>query len=125
MNVSVLIDSLVRQVTVLIAQLATAGGVRAPVAHIANQVFVQLARELEAQGVSRKVSADMFGMALRAYVRKLRRLDEAVSEPGVTLWQAVLDFIRGERLIPRRRVLEPARRIAVEGQHQTVRVARE
>jgi hypothetical protein len=106
MNISVLIDSIVRQVTVLIAQLATAGGVRAPVAHIANQVFVQLARELEAQGVSRKVSADMFGMALRAYVRKLRRLDEAVSEPGVTLWQAVLDFIRGERLVPRRRVLE-------------------
>ena len=47
MNISVLIDSIVRQVTVLIAQLATAGGVRAPVAHIANQVFVQLARELE------------------------------------------------------------------------------
>src|SRR4051812_20001052 len=46
MNLSVLIDSIVRQVTVLIAQLATAGGVRAPVAHIANQVFVQLAREL-------------------------------------------------------------------------------
>jgi hypothetical protein len=106
MNISVLIDSIVRQVTVLIAQLATAGGVRAPVAHIANQVFVQLARELEAQGVSRKVSADMFGMALRAYVRKLRRLGEAESEPGVTLWQAVLDFIRGERLVPRRRVLE-------------------
>ena len=56
--------------------------------------------------MSRKVSADMFGMALRADVRKLRRLDEAQSEPGVTLWQAVLDFIRGERLVPRRRVLE-------------------
>jgi hypothetical protein len=106
MNISVLIDSIVRQVTVLIAQLATSGGIRAPVAHIANQVFVQLAHELEAQGVSRKVSADMFGMALRAYVRKLRRLDEAQSEPGVTLWQAVLDFIRGERLVARRRVLE-------------------
>jgi hypothetical protein len=52
------------------------------VAHLANQVFVQLARELESQGVSRKVSADMFGMALRAYVRKLRRLSEAESQPG-------------------------------------------
>ncbi|HEU4582885.1 MAG TPA: hypothetical protein VFS67_31720 [Polyangiaceae bacterium] len=52
------------------------------------------------------MSADMFGMALRAYVRKLRRLGEAQSEPGVTLWQAVLDFVRGERLVPRRRVLE-------------------
>lgn len=105
MNISVLIDSIVRQVTVLIAQLATAGGIRAPVAHIANQVFVQLARELEAQGVSRKVSADMFGMALRAYVRKLRRLGEAESDPGTTLWQAVLDFIRNEKLVPRQRVL--------------------
>ncbi len=106
MNVSVLIDSIVRQVTVLIAQLATAGGIRAPVAHIANQVFVQLARELEAQGVSRKVSADMFGMALRAYVRKLRRLGEAETEPGTTLWQAVLDFVRGEKLVARQRVMQ-------------------
>jgi hypothetical protein len=51
-NVQVLIESIVRQVTVLIAQLATAGGVRAPLAQIANQVFVQLASELDAQGVS-------------------------------------------------------------------------
>lgn len=106
MNVTVLIDSLVRQVTVLIAQLATAGGIRAPVAHLANQVFVQLAHELESQGVSRKVSADMFGMALRAYVRKVRRLSEAQSDPGLTLWRAVLEFIRSEKLAPRRRVLE-------------------
>ena len=67
MNVQLLIDSVVQQVTVLIAQLATSGGARAPVAHIASQVFVDLAHELEAQGLSRKVSADMFGMALRAY----------------------------------------------------------
>jgi hypothetical protein len=106
MNIPILIDSIVRQITVLIAQLATAGGVRAPVAHLANQVFVQLARELESQGVSRKVSADMFGMALRAYVRKLRRLSEAESEPGVTLWQAVLDFIRTQRMVAKARVLE-------------------
>jgi hypothetical protein len=106
MNVQVLVDSIVRQVTVLIAQLATAGGVRAPLAQIANQVFVQLARELDAQGVSRKVSADMFGMALRAYVRKVRRLDEAETQPGVTVWQAVLEFIRAEGLVTRDRVLE-------------------
>lgn len=106
MNVQVLIESVVRQVTVLIAQLATAGGVRAPLAQIANQVFVQLASELDAQGVSRKVSADMFGMALRAYVRKVRRLSETQGEPGVTVWQAVLDFIRSESLVTRARVLE-------------------
>ncbi len=106
MSVQVLIDSIVRQVTVLIAQLATSGGIRAPVAHLANQVFLELANELEAQGVSRKVSADMFGMALRAYIRKVRRLSEAQTEHGRTLWQAVLEFIREEQLVSRERVLE-------------------
>ncbi len=93
MNVQLLIDAIVRQVTVLIAQLATAGGLRAPLSHLANQIFVDLARELETQGVSRKVSADMFGMALRAYLRKLRRLTEGSTERGRTLWKAVLDYI--------------------------------
>ncbi|HEY6727624.1 MAG TPA: hypothetical protein VI197_26495 [Polyangiaceae bacterium] len=106
MNVQVLIDSIVRQVTVLIAQLATSGGVRAPLAHVANQVFLDLANELETQGVSRKVSADMFGMALRAYIRKVRRLSESESHQGRTLWQAVLEFIKGEQLASRERILE-------------------
>jgi len=92
-NVQLLIDAIVRQVTVLIAQLATAGGLRAPLSHLANQIFVDLARELESQGVSRKVSADMFGMALRAYLRKLRRLTEGSTERGRTLWEAILDYI--------------------------------
>jgi hypothetical protein len=106
MNGQLLIDAVVQQVTVLIAQLATSGGVRAPVAHIANQVFVQLARELTTQGVSRKVSADMFGMALRAYQRKLRRLTEASSDPGSTLWRAALDHIRQSPLVTRQQLCE-------------------
>jgi hypothetical protein len=105
-NTPLLIDSIVRQVTVLLAQLGTAGGLRAPMAHLANQVFLHIAEELEAQGVSRKVSADMFGMALRAYVRKVGRLREGHSTPGVTLWQAVLEFIREHGLVLRSRVLE-------------------
>jgi hypothetical protein len=113
MNAQVLIDSIVRQVTVLIAQLATSGGIRAPVAHLANQVFLELAKELESQGVSRKVSADMFGMALRAYIRKVRRLSEAQTDRGRTLWQAVLEFVRGEGLVRRDRVLE---RFAADGE---------
>ena len=94
MNVPLLIDAVVRQTTVLIAQLATSGGIRAPLSHIANQVFVELANELAAQGVSRKVSADMFGMALRAYVRKVRRLNDSETEQGRTLWKAVLDYLQ-------------------------------
>lgn len=115
MNAQVLIDSIVRQVTVLIAQLATSGGIRAPLSHVANQVFLDLSRELEEQGVSRKVSADMFGMALRAYIRKVRRLSEAETDKGRTLWQALLDFVRAEVLVTRARVLE---RFAADGELQ-------
>ena len=106
MNGQLLIDAVVQQVTVLIAQLATSGGIRAPVAHIANQVFVQLAQELESQGVSKKVSADMFGMALRAYQRKLRRLSEAATDPGSTLWRSALEFIRSAPLVTRQKLVE-------------------
>jgi hypothetical protein len=66
-NVNLLIDSIVRQTTVLIAQLATASGGRPSLAHTANQVFIDLVRELKDQGVGSKVIADMFGLALRTY----------------------------------------------------------
>lgn len=101
MNLQLLIDSIVRQTTVLIAQIATSGGVRAPLAHVADQVFLELSTELEAQGVSRKVSADMFGLALRSYVRRIRRASESSTERGQSLWEAVLAFVT-ERSIARR-----------------------
>jgi hypothetical protein len=106
MTIQLLIDAIVRQTTVLIAQLATSGGVRAPLAHVANQVFLDLANELEAQGVSRKVSADMFGMALRAYVRKVQRLGESSTERGRTLWEAVYDFLSKQQVVTRAEVIE-------------------
>ena len=93
MRTQVLIDAVVRQTTVLIAQLATSGGVRAPLAHLASQVFLELARELEDQGVSRKVSADMFGLALRSYQRKTQRLRESATMRGRSLWESVFDFL--------------------------------
>jgi hypothetical protein len=81
---------------VLIAQVATSHGLRAPLAHLANQVFFDLSRELEQQGVSRKVGADMFGMALRAYLKKIRNLSESSTERGRSLWEAVYDFLRAQ-----------------------------
>src|SRR6185503_828534 len=89
-----------------IAQLGTAGGLRAPMAQLANQVFLDLARELEAQGVSRKVSADMFGMALRAYLRKIQRLGESSTEHGRSIWEAVYSFLRSRDFVTRAEVLE-------------------
>ncbi len=106
MHVHALIDAVVRQTTVLIAQLATAAGVRAPLSHLADQVFLNLVNELEAQGLGRKVVADMFGMALRSYQLKVQRLSESATDRNRTLWEAVLAFIADEGPVSRLRVME-------------------
>lgn len=49
MDVKLLIDAIVPQATVLIAQLSTSAGIRAPLSHIADQVFLDLAAEIEAE----------------------------------------------------------------------------
>lgn len=106
MNVTVLIDAIVRQTTVLIAHLATSAGMRAPLAHLANQVFYDLVRELEAQGLGRRVVADMFGIALRSYQLKVRRISESISIRDRSLWEAVYGFVQGEGSVRRVRILE-------------------
>jgi hypothetical protein len=105
MTIELLIHAIVRQTTILIAQLATARGLRAPLAQIANQVFLDLVAELERQGVSRKVSADMFGLGLRTYRRKIQRLSESSTERGRSLWEVVLEYVKNEGLVTRRAVL--------------------
>lgn len=94
MNTHLLIDAIVRQTMVLIAQLATAGGVRSPLLKVADQVFQDLTTELQNQGVTKKVIADMFGMALRTYHRRVQETRESRSEVGSTVWEAVLKYIR-------------------------------
>ncbi len=105
MTLELLIHAIVRQTTLLIAQLATSGGARAPLAQVANQVFLDLVRELERQGVSRKVSADMFGLGLRTYQRKIQRLSESSTDQGRSLWVAVLDFVQAHATVSRADVL--------------------
>lgn len=105
MTVELLIHGIVRQTTILIAQLATSQGLRAPLAQIANQVFVDLAGELERQGVSRSVSANMFGLGLRTYRRKIQRLRESSTERGRSLWEIVLEYITQNGLVNRQQVL--------------------
>lgn len=101
MTIELLIQSIVRQTTVLIAQLATSGGARAPLAQIANQVFLDLVAELGRQGVSRKVTADMFGLGLRTFQRKFQRLTESSTDRGRSLWEAVLDYICTQKIATR------------------------
>src|SRR5690349_900607 len=105
MDTKLLIDAIVRQTTVLIAQLSTAAGIRAPLAHVADRVFLELAQEIERQGVGRKVVADMFGMALRTYQKRVQRLAESTSQRGRTLWEAVYEFL-SEHEVVRRKQLE-------------------
>jgi hypothetical protein len=105
-NTKLLIDAIVHQTTVLIAQLSTASGIRAPLAHVADQVFLELSREIEAQGVSRKVAADMFGLAIRTYQKKVQRVTESVTARDRTLWQAVLEHLQERGSISRRELLE-------------------
>jgi hypothetical protein len=105
MDVTVLIDAIFRQTTVLIAQLATSAGSRAQLAHTANQVFVDLVRELKEQGLGNKVIADMFGMALRTYHAKVRRLGESSTFRGRSLWATVLEYLQDRETVLQTEVL--------------------
>jgi hypothetical protein len=105
-DVKLLTDLIIRQTTVLIAQLSSTAGVRAPLAHLAGEVFLTLSEELEGQGVSRKVVADMFGMALRSYQRRVQRLRESATVGGKTLWESVLDYLQKEGRATRRALLD-------------------
>ena len=114
MDVKLLIDAIVRQTTVLIAQLSTSAGIRAPLSHIADQVFLDLAAEIEAQGVTRKIAADMFGLALRSYQKKVQRLTESSTVRDRTLWEAVMDFLSEQGGVTRERLFERFRRDSAE-----------
>ncbi len=106
MNVALLIDAIVRQTTVLVAQLATAGGTRAPLANMANQVFLDLAAALKDQGLGHKVIADMFGLALRTYHGKVRRLSESTTVGGQSLWSAALACVQARGAVTRLELLQ-------------------
>ncbi len=105
MDITVLIDAIVRQTMVLIAQLATISGTRAPLTSVVDQVFLELSAELRRQGVSPKVIADMFGIAIRTYHSKVRRLSEQAHASQRILWQDVYSHIRERGPILRARLI--------------------
>ncbi len=93
MNTQLVIDAIVRQSIVLIAQLATAEGARSPLARIPDEVLSGLVRELERQELGERVIADLFGLTLRSYRRKVMRLRESVTHRGITLLGALHAFL--------------------------------
>ncbi len=110
MDVKLVVDAIVRQTTVLIAQLSTSAGIRAPLAHVADQVFLEMASEIESQGVGRKVVADMFGLGLRSYQRKVQRLTESATVRNRSLWEAVFEYLSEEGSASREQVVSRFRR---------------
>src|SRR5262245_60049757 len=105
-NTQLLVHGIVQQTMVLIAQVATVGGIRAPLARVASQVFLDLTSELSAQGLGKHVIADMFGMALRTYHRKVRAVAESQTDRGRSVWEAVLEHIKEHEPVTGRQIAE-------------------
>lgn len=105
MDSQILIDAVVRQSMVLIAQLSTAVGARSPLTRVADEVFLSVTRELEDQGLGGKVVAELFGLALRSYRQKVGRLSESLSARGRTLWGAVHAFLAEREGVSRGEIL--------------------
>ncbi len=101
-----LVDTLVRQSMVMVARLATSGGYRSPLTHVADQIFAELTKALREQGLAHKVIADMFGMSIRAYYEKLKRADEAQGVRQRSLWQTVWAYLIREQVVPREKLLQ-------------------
>jgi hypothetical protein len=106
MDVPLLVDGIVRQTMVLIAQISTASGQRAPLSQVADRVFLDLVHELERQQVGKKIIADMFGLALRSYQQKVQRLGESATDRGNTLWSAVFGYVRDAKVVTKLQVLQ-------------------
>jgi hypothetical protein len=68
-------------------------------------VFIDLVRELKDQGVGSKVIADMFGLALRTYHDRVRRLQESATYGGRSLWEVLLEFIQDRGTVLQAEVL--------------------
>ncbi len=105
MRTNVLVDAIIRQTTVLIAQLTVHDGSRSPLTHLADEVFLSLSQELEDQGVTRTVVADMFGLALRSYQRRVNRLRQGAGSDR-TLWQTVFEYVQENGPVTRRDLSE-------------------
>ena len=93
MSLQSLARALIRDTTTLLAAVATRGGARMPLGPLADRLFHGLACELHAKQIRRRVAADMFGMVPRAYLRKVRRAEESVTDYGYSLWQAAYEYI--------------------------------
>jgi len=99
-----LIDEVIKSLSQLIAQLATASEERAPLRASGDRFFVQLNRALLDAGLTKNVVADMFGLTPRTYHRRVRALLDSAPERH-SVWLSVLDFISANSPVNQARVL--------------------
>ena len=100
----VLIDEVIKALSQLIAQLATASQERAPLRASGDRFFVQLNRALLDTGLTKNVVADMFGLTPRTYHRRVRALLDSEPERH-SVWLSVLDFVSASAPVSQARVL--------------------
>lgn len=91
MDVESLVHLVAVQAAGLIGRLATSEGGRAPMATLESTFMRALVSELEQQGLSQRVIADMFGVSVRTYQRSLLRW--GAPEGAGSLWAEVLEFV--------------------------------
>ncbi len=106
MHVEPLIDTILRQTAMLVAEVSTTAGTRASLARIGDRLFFELSRELESRGLPRKVVADILGFSLSAYQRKVRRLERLKNRREGTLWCEVHEYLKRAPCVSRRELLE-------------------
>jgi hypothetical protein len=92
-NLRFLVDATVREAASLIVAVATHNGARTQLGQIGDRLVQGISTALQERGIRRRVGADMFGMAPRAYLRKVRRLEESATDGGRTLWEVVYEHI--------------------------------
>lgn len=90
------INALVEQAMVLAAREATRDGARPSLAHVGELAFAALNRELQRQGVTTKVIADMLGLAPRTYHRRVEETRTGAVVARRTASEAVLELVRQE-----------------------------
>ena len=89
---------------VLVARLAVSKTHRAPLRNVGDLFFLGMADELQRQGVGRKVAADLLGMSLRAYQKRLQRVSVGARTTTPTLHQEVAAFLKGRGAISREEI---------------------
>jgi hypothetical protein len=108
-NAELLIDSIVRQTMVSIAEIATATESRPQLARTADDIFRSLVEALRSQGVTNKAIADMFGLTLRTYHNRVARLAEADAQRDEQLREAILKFIEERKSVRKAQVIDQFR----------------